>query len=212
MKQIDGICIQFKKALKSIQIYGTNENGEDMRILQSILCAGLYPNVVRVKLPSTKYKSNIKGNVEKGIDSKEIKFYEKDPGGRIFLHPSSCLYTENRYGCPYAMFLQKMETSKLYMFDCCVARPYALLLFGGKLNVNHLKSFLTIDEFVTFDCTSRVAVLIEGLRSRLDDLLKEIYEDPADKSFEHSPVVTAMMKLIRSDGYATKLFDEKKDL
>merc|ERR1719499_2980988 len=77
MKQIDGICIQFKKALKSIQIYGTNENGEDMRILQSILCAGLYPNVVRVKLPSTKYKSNIKGNVEKGIDSKEIKFYEK---------------------------------------------------------------------------------------------------------------------------------------
>ena len=82
------------------------------------------------------------------------------------------------YYCPYVLYLAKMETSKLYMFDCCAARPYALLLFGGDLVVNHMKKLITIDGFINFQCSSRVAALIEGLRKLLDNLLLQIFSDP----------------------------------
>eukprot|EP00494_Astrolonche_serrata_P007822 UN07856 len=31
---------------------GTNENGGDIRIIQALLCAGLYPNIAKVRCPA----------------------------------------------------------------------------------------------------------------------------------------------------------------
>jgi len=95
MQQIDGIKRQYTNAVRGIKLRGTNKNDDDLRIIQALLCACLYPNVVKVKLPDANYEQMISGI--RRVNASEIKFYEPDPGGRIFLHPSSALAQEAEY-------------------------------------------------------------------------------------------------------------------
>ena len=71
----------------------------------------------------------------------------------MFLHPSSFNFGEGEFKCPWLVYHEKAETggggppssggppflgSKVYLRDCSMVTPYALLLFGGPLTVNHL--------------------------------------------------------------------------
>lgn len=49
-------------------------NGENLRLLSSILCAALYPNIVKVLTPSKVFIQSSVGAVPKENEAKDIKF------------------------------------------------------------------------------------------------------------------------------------------
>lgn len=90
--QIDGMCKQFCRALRDIQFveYSYNfdrnlssmnhpldENVGSHRLVKAVLTAGLYPNVIKVKMPKKKFVKTITGAEEK----------ESSEGIQFYLHP-----------------------------------------------------------------------------------------------------------------------------
>ena len=55
---------------------------------------------------------------------------------------------------------------------------YPLLLFGGKVKVDHERSVATCDNWIHFRAAPRVAVLFKALRTELDGLLMQKIATP----------------------------------
>jgi len=68
--------------------------------------------------------------------------------GQIHLHPSSVNFVTRQYESPWLVYLQMMQTSKIYVYDCTMATPYALLLFGGRIHVDHRSGLVVIDDWI----------------------------------------------------------------
>merc|ERR1712130_404916 len=90
LEQIDGMCKQFHRALRDIQFvdnsynfdrnlgamnHPLDENSGSHRLVKAILTAGLYPNVVKVKMPRKKYHKTITGAQEQDPDDGTIRFF-----------------------------------------------------------------------------------------------------------------------------------------
>ena len=68
--------------------------------------------------------------------------------------------------------------------------PYALLLFGGKLDVRHASNKIVIDGWMYFDAASVVGVVILELRRALEELLARKIERPEiDVSSGNSTII-----------------------
>jgi hypothetical protein len=77
------------------------------------------------------------------------------------------------------VYHEKIKTTKVYVRDATAVSPYALLLFGGKIKVEHERSALIVDSWITFNAPARVGVLFKELRRRLDALLVRKIETPS---------------------------------
>ena len=80
-------------------------------IVRALLCAGLYPNVARIRMPDQKYVATAQGAVEAVNDeARAVRFYEvsgprnggggggsRAGGARVFLHPSCVLFGESTF-------------------------------------------------------------------------------------------------------------------
>jgi hypothetical protein len=72
----------------------------------------------------------------------------------------------------FAVYFEKVKTTKVYLRDCSPISPYPLLLFGGKLDVQHAESVITVDGWIGLKGPRKVAVLFKMLRFQLDMLLR----------------------------------------
>jgi Oligonucleotide/oligosaccharide-binding (OB)-fold len=70
------------------------------------------------------------------------------------------------------VYFEKVKTTKVYLRDCTSISPYPLLLFGGKLDVQHAESVITVDAWIGLKGPRKVAVLFKMLRYQLDMLLR----------------------------------------
>ena len=70
--------------------------------------------------------------------------------------------------------------TQLFIRDCSPVTPYALLLFGGDVSVQHTAGTITIGvgQWTRFRAAAKVGVLVKQLRQALDVLLLEKIEDP----------------------------------
>ena len=77
---------------------------------------------------------------------------------------------------------------------------YAVLLFGGRLDVRHEAGEVVVDGFARFAAPARIGVLVRELRSAVDGLLDSKLENP---SFDlaGSPATQAMHRLLETDGF-----------
>jgi hypothetical protein len=103
-----------------------NDQVDNISLIKSVLCAALYPNVVKIVQPPT---------VKKAWD---IKFYTREQSGggggggipgsggskkgkdkgqtEVFLHPTSVNAKVMDFtGSPFLVFLEQMETSKIFV-------------------------------------------------------------------------------------------------
>lgn len=96
----------------------------------------MYPNVASIKLPNSKYEETSNGNISILPDPSEIHFYTKEDG-RVFIHPSSTLFSEKKYDENIMMYGSKISTSKIFIRDCTAASSVSLLLLGGDLQIIH---------------------------------------------------------------------------
>jgi hypothetical protein len=79
-----------------------------------------------------------------------------------------------------------------------VAHPLALLLFGGDLVMSRQRHILTVDKWIGFNSNERYAVMINGLRRRLDVILQMKLEDPS-RDLRNDKVINAIVKLLTNE-------------
>lgn len=92
---------------------------------------------------------------------------------------------------------------QVFIRDCSVVSPFALVLFGGPLLVRHGRSPKVLvgeQGWVEFRAESRVGVLAKGLRAGITQLLAAKVENP-HLDLSDSPVVTAIHRLLNGNGY-----------
>ena len=178
----------------------TQPASESPNLVRALVCAGLYPNLVRVRMPDTKYVATAQGAIEAANDdARAIRFYTL-PNSRVFLHPSCALFTETAFNARWLVYTSKQQVAaeKVYVRDVSAVSPLALLLFGGEVQVSHSSGTVTIDGQISFEAPGRVAVLVRELRAELDKLLAEKLADPSLEIGAH-PVVKAIVNLINTE-------------
>jgi len=212
---------QYLQQLDAIGFYDSarsehlNENAGTPRIIKAALCAGLYANVVRVAYPEQKYFQSAHGAFTEAHDAKKIRYFIRQHGEqeatldtsfngrprdeRVFLHPGSSNFTQTQYDSPWLLYTELVQTSRLFVRESTMVNPYALLLFGGRIDVVHDRGLLTIDGWISFHAVARIGVLIRAIRQHLDRLLRAKIQDP-DVDIARSELVTAISHLLKTEG------------
>jgi HrpA-like RNA helicase len=132
-----------------------------------------------------------------GAVATEGRSYDNE---RVFLHPASVNFKEGGFVSPWMVYFQKVKTSRVFIRDCTMVPPYAMLLFGGQLEVQHTRNKIVMDGWMYFDAPARVAVLIQELRRELDLLLGRKIEHP-EIDISSSPLIDAIARLLVKAGY-----------
>ena len=177
-----------------------NIHSDNERVIQAVICAGLYPNIVRLDMQQ-KYKKVHGGAIAVGGDSKDIKLRGKSME-RLFLHPESINFFEGNYSTRWLAYFTKVLTSKPFIRDSTMVSPYALLLFGGMIEVLHEKGQISVDKWIVFKSPARVGILARELRKQLDMLLVNKFEDASiDIASNGRAVTDAIIKLLSTETY-----------
>ncbi|CAE7340523.1 DHX57 [Symbiodinium natans] len=164
-------------------------------------------------------RDSLAGSIQVSNDAREIRYWIREEGAtevsgarpprlRAFLHPSSLLFKENSYACPYVMYSDKMvqqqsnprHPTKLVLTGCSEASVYALLLFGGDLQVNHKEAEVAVDGWADFaGGSTTVVAMIQRLRAAIDALLLRKVQDPSEV-LSGDPVAQCVVTLLTTDG------------
>ena len=208
LREMDKLRIEFLDCLQKIGFSTENTfNAADdilikRKLLKSALCAGLYPNIAKIKRPPKRYVETSGGAFAQEHDAKEL-IIELLDRKRVFIHPSSVNFSASNFLSNYLVFSEVVMTTKPFLRDSSCVSPYGLLLFGGgKLTVNHEKQLVGFSSTqVHFHTNPKVAVLIKEIRNLLDSLLLEKISNPS-VDVTNNLVLTACKKLILGDGLA----------
>ncbi|GAA5892974.1 hypothetical protein JCM8208_004140 [Rhodotorula glutinis] len=179
-----------------------NTNSDNENLLKAIIFAGT-ARLVRVKLPKAVFDKGISGAIERERESREVKFFE--PEGRVFLHPGSLLFEENKFASPFITFFNKQVTTKPFLRDANEVPLYALLLFSSGRISMELDRGVTVhlgakqEQWVHLRAWPRIGVLVNGLRKLFDGELEAELEEPGFGG-PVSPAVQTMLELISRDG------------
>jgi ATP-dependent RNA helicase DHX57 len=177
-------------------------------LLKASLCAGLYPNVVKIRRPDKRYIETRGGALEAQAAPKELRFElieefsSNRDTKRVFLHPSSVNMELSTFNSSWMVYSELVQTSKAFVRDCTVVAPYGLLLFGGPLQVLHEDGIITVgkQKVLRFKMHARVAVLIKELKKLLDAFLMEKLANPTMNTTD-SRVLDACKRLIVGRGF-----------
>lgn len=167
---------QFKQLLKQIGFFDRkqerqyNENSTNLGVVKAILVAGLYPNVIKVENP-IQIGSKSKGPPKPPKLKTRSVFWGADKDEVVDLHPSSVLFNKDSFPQPFLVYHEKVKTSKVFVRDATMISPLALLLFGGKVEIHHMRGEVTLDGWLLFKVVAQHAVLIGSLREKLMDVL-----------------------------------------
>ncbi|KAJ4833074.1 hypothetical protein Tsubulata_001048 [Turnera subulata] len=161
-------------------------------ILQAILCAGLYPNVAATEQGITTALNSLKQS------SLPVKGHPVWFDGRreVHIHPSSINSNTKTFQHPFLVFLEKVETNRVFLRDTTVISPFSILLFGGSINVQHQTGLVIVDGWLKLTAPAQSAVLFKELRSTLHSLLRELIRKPKDTPIVDDEVVRSMIHLL----------------
>ncbi|XP_046351215.2 putative ATP-dependent RNA helicase DHX57 [Haliotis rufescens] len=159
-----------------------NVNSKNWKLVSAVLVGALYPNVVQILVPETRYSQSSGGAIMKAPRPEEMKFKTK-MDGYVSVHPSSVNFQVRHYDSPYLVYHEKVKTSKVYIRDCTMVSVYPLLLFGGgTLSVELSKGsfILSVDDgWIRFMAGShQIAELVKELKNELDQLLADKIKMP----------------------------------
>lgn len=172
-------------------------NADDARLVKAAVCAGFYPQVLRVDNPMPTFSKTHGGAFES--DSKGVpKVFERTQG-RVFMHPTSVNMAANKFETGWLVYTDMVKTSKVFVRASSMAPMYALLLFGAPPVVKHEEGLITVDDWVALKAPAKVGVLVRELRKLLDDVLCAKLEDPS-KDVSQEPVLRGILELLRTDG------------
>lgn len=175
---------------------GPNVNVGNTDLLKAVLCAGLYPNIILAPRPLVNGTSK--------QEAGELAFHSRSKGN-VYLHPATLLFSAKQLEYRYCCFREIMQTRKLYIRDATVVSPFALLLFGGALQVYHTEGIVTVDEWLKFRIARTPATLVKHLRSQMESmLLRKIVapEDDVTSTSEAKAVIESISTLLQHEKLA----------
>ena len=101
-----------------------------------------------------------------------------------------CGFAQGEFSSPFLVYHEMVKTTKVFVRDCSMVNPYALLLFGGEINVMHAEGMLIVDQWMRFRAPVRTAVLVRDLRVEIDNLLQQKVADPSSRIEERCGCAT----------------------
>lgn len=216
LEAITDLRQQYLMHLETIGFYSQkdrhryNINASVPRIIKAALCAGLYGNVVQVFYPRKKYTQTAHGVLTEEPEANQVRYFvstkrhqhtqpDEKQLERVYLHPSSCNFKQSNFESPWILYTELIQTSRLFARDTTMINPYALLLFGGKLEVQHSKNILVIDNWIHFAAVARIGVLIKAIRKQLDAYLEKKVANPS-LEIGDTDLLHAIMHLLKTEG------------
>ncbi|XP_031626532.1 putative ATP-dependent RNA helicase DHX57 [Contarinia nasturtii] len=182
-----------------------NANGENFRLLSSLLCAALYPNVVKVFTPEKNFTMTAGGAVPRQPSASELKF-KTSQDGYVNIHPSSINSEVGHYSSPFLVYQEKIKTSRIYIRDCTMIALLPLILFSGRnirIQMHGGEFILIIDDWIIMQAESlEVAEMMKYLREELLSLLEEKIRDPCLNLLHHengNRIIKTIINLISKD-------------
>lgn len=217
MRDMLQLVNQLESSLSAVGYHGSKDsdsNAYSWRIIRSCIVAALSPGqLVKIVRPAITYHETAEGAREKDGEARQLKFFvrstddgtisaSKNNEERVFIHPSSSNFSTGTYSCPWLVYHSLVRTSKAFLRDVTECSAYALLLFGGKLDVKASEGVILVDGFVTLSANARIGSLMAGLRGKVDDLLRKKVRDP---TFEIAGCdeMGLIVKLLVTDGLGT---------
>eukprot|EP00026_Physarum_polycephalum_P000677 Phypoly_transcript_00678.p1 GENE.Phypoly_transcript_00678~~Phypoly_transcript_00678.p1 ORF type:complete len:1395 (+),score=271.52 Phypoly_transcript_00678:28-4212(+) len=166
-----------------------NTNAESIKLIKAVLCAGLYPNVLRV-VPSPTPSSSYSTPTPPKLRTRT--------GEEVSIHPVSVNFEQPTFESNYLIFHEKVKSTKVYIRDSTMITPYPLLLFGGEIAVHHARQIISVDRWIEFACPAKTAVLFKLLRTELDKLLVLKIENP-NLDISTGKTIDAIIQLLDSE-------------
>ncbi|KAK2582488.1 hypothetical protein KPH14_004791 [Odynerus spinipes] len=162
--------------------FGLNTNNENYKLLQGLLCAALYPNVVKVYTPEKSFQVQSAGAIPVQPKPEELRFQTKHDGF-VNIHPSSVNFHVGHFSSPYLVYQEKIKTSKIFIREVSMIPILSLVLFSGfELNIElHDGIFIVSLEggWIMFSVEShRIAQLLQLIRTELAKLLEKKMQEP----------------------------------
>ena len=91
-------------------------------------------------------------------EAKKVKFFGREMGDRVFLHPSSFNFVTPSFPSPFMVYLHKMKTDKTYLMDSAMYFfSFSLFFFFLFL---FFSSFFFVSSLIVFSFFPRVSPLL----------------------------------------------------
>lgn len=136
--------------------------------------------------------------MESGEGAGIPKLFERHKG-RVFVHPGSINHPVTKYDTEWMVYSDIAETSKVFVRQCTSIPVYALLLFGGSIQVHHTQGKVSVDTWAKVVAAPKVGALVSALKLRQDALLSVKLENP-EMQLSQNAIVTVMIDLLVTDG------------
>ncbi|XP_012525529.1 ATP-dependent DNA/RNA helicase DHX36 [Monomorium pharaonis] len=147
----------------------SNKNSNNIALIKTIVCAGLYPNIAVVRRVT---KNGIVG------------WTPED--GSVRIHPSSVNNRVSQFPSRYLTYFTKQRSTAIFLHDTtCISIP--ILLFAGpNISLRREKGQYVISNFSfseSFICEHETAKMIRELQQALNSLLEYKVTNPATVSW-----------------------------
>ncbi|KOO25225.1 ATP-dependent RNA helicase dhx29-like protein [Chrysochromulina tobinii] len=129
-----------------------NRHADNVELLKAVLCAGLFPNVLKAK--------SGKGGLELNQQKQAVA-----------IHPSSFNRGAQRFESGWLVYHEKVATGKVFVHDVTAVTSLDLFLFGAEPQVLHAQHKVIIDGWIDLRISPRTAVLFKALRKQLFELM-----------------------------------------
>ncbi|XP_035900157.1 putative ATP-dependent RNA helicase DHX57 [Anopheles stephensi] len=166
-----------------------NVNGSNNRLLAAILCAALYPNVVKILTPEKSFVTGAVGAVPRLPQASDLRFKTQEDG-YVALHPSSVNASVGHFGSPFLVYQEKMKTSRIFIRETTMVPLLPMVLFSGSdLQIElHGGDFVILLEggwLMLQAATHQIAEMVKFLRLELAKMLELKISDPLLNLMNH---------------------------
>ncbi|XP_041765318.1 putative ATP-dependent RNA helicase DHX57 [Anopheles merus] len=183
-----------------------NVNGTNNRLLAAILCAALYPNVVKILTPEKSFVTGAVGAVPRLPQASDLRFKTQEDG-YVALHPSSVNATVGYFGSPFLVYQEKMKTSRIFIRETTMVPLLPMVLFSGSdLAIElHGGDFVILLEggwLMLQAATHQIAEMVKFLRLELAKMLELKISDPLLNLMNHEHgkrVIDTIVRLISKE-------------
>ncbi|KAJ9639109.1 putative ATP-dependent RNA helicase ucp12 [Knufia peltigerae] len=178
-----------------------NKRRGNTMLLRALIAGALNPQIARIQMPDKKYIASVSGAKELDAEAKAIKYFNEE-NGRVFVHPSSVLFDAQGFSgaAAFVSYFTKMETSKTFIRDLTPLNAYALLLFGGPIEIDTSGQGLVVDGWLKLKGWARIGVLASRLRLLLDDELTRRIDSVDPSSQDDEGLFDIVRQLVELNG------------
>jgi ATP-dependent RNA helicase DHX57 len=187
-----------------------NANNANDPLLRALVAGAFNPQIARIEFPDKKFAATSTGAMELDPEARTIKYFtqsddttETARNDRVFMHPSSTLFGAQSFpsGTIFVSYFEKIATSKVFLRNVTPVNAYAMMMFGGPIEVDTLGRGLLVDGWIRLRGWARIGVLVSRLRGMLDEVLARKVEDPGAASGKvGEEVVRVVRRLVELDG------------